>query len=730
MRRPAQDSIRFARGVSGQIQLTSQLVVTDALTIRGPGADRLAVSGGGVTRVFAVVPPTMVDNDFNVNARLPTGADLAESPRVTIANLSIEEGLAADALGFPATPDFQVFAFGGGVYNLGGQVHLNRVQMTNNQAQGGVTAGGAVANEFGGRLSVSRSHFEGNLSSGGLIGVGGAITSDLGPLANEDGAPIGTTGQPHVSVDRSSFVENSAQSFAGYVVDEAFSGLGGGGAILNVTGVMDITRSSFQGNSARGGAGVSGIPDLPDSTSGGAAFGGAILSGDFSPFGQAESRLDVSRSEFVGNTAVGGAGGVEGLDGGVAAGGAVSVGNLGDAEFNRNTFRSNTVVGGDGASGGVATGGGVSGAGGANLELKRNEFVRNSVEGGAGSLSSATGRGGGLGLDSINLAGFVPGPATAEVERDEYVGNVAHGGIGGGIYNEGDLTMEGALLSQNQAIGKADVRIDFVPGYEFQGAAIGGGLSNIGVLDMKHTRVEDNTALGANDAEGPSFTSGVVPTYPGLAVGGGVHNITDATLRWSRITGNQALGGDVNSGSFAGVANGGGIYNDGSLNLTHGVIWNNEAVGGDGNTGDINAGGGYGGGVSSGSVTAAFGLPGASLMRCAQFTARQRGRWRRRERWTAWASAGSRSERRHWRRHPGLPGDRRHLPRLADAKPRGRGRRLGRGAKAGSELVAASSFLDSSGKCKLKCHTASSPIMLRSAGQAAMHSAAASLREA
>src|SRR5687767_7533184 len=49
---PGPDAIDF--GVTGSIGLTSgQLEITDSLTISGPGASALTVSGEGVSRVFA-----------------------------------------------------------------------------------------------------------------------------------------------------------------------------------------------------------------------------------------------------------------------------------------------------------------------------------------------------------------------------------------------------------------------------------------------------------------------------------------------------------------------------------------------------------------------------------------------------------------------------------------------------------------------------------------------------
>src|SRR5262245_23467713 len=52
---PGADAIQFADGLSGSIPLTDrQLDITDSLTINGPGADLLAVSGNHQSRVFSI----------------------------------------------------------------------------------------------------------------------------------------------------------------------------------------------------------------------------------------------------------------------------------------------------------------------------------------------------------------------------------------------------------------------------------------------------------------------------------------------------------------------------------------------------------------------------------------------------------------------------------------------------------------------------------------------------
>src|SRR5262249_36538222 len=125
---PGADVIDFAPGLSGTIGLTGgQLNITDALTIGGPGADVLAVSGSDASRVF----------------RIDSGVTAA------IDDLMITHGRADN---------------GGGIWNAGGSLSLSRVIVSQNQAlgaQGNLAQGGGVFNQ-GGALSADHSTFSAN----------------------------------------------------------------------------------------------------------------------------------------------------------------------------------------------------------------------------------------------------------------------------------------------------------------------------------------------------------------------------------------------------------------------------------------------------------------------------------------------------------------------------------------------------------------------------------------
>ena len=113
-------------------------------------------------------------------------------------------------------------------------------------------------------------------------------------------------------------------------------------------------------------------------------------------------------------------------------------------------------------------------------------------------------------------------------------GLAAHGG---GILNEGNLTLIDVVVSHNRVIG--DVNFD-------HGAAHGGGIANSGTLTVTGSTFIDNQALGATSSAGPNVitTPGAVIAFPGLGLGGGLDNEPNATatVTDSYFTDNLAQG--------------------------------------------------------------------------------------------------------------------------------------------------------------------------------------------
>jgi hypothetical protein len=121
------DTIAFTSGLSGTVTLTSgEISITDDLTIAGPGANQLTLSGNHLSRVFRVSGGTT---------------------DVAISGLTISNGLATGST-----------ALGGGIRNDGGHLTLSSMTFTGNQAIGGSgpTAGSGIG---GGVYNVAAGTF-------------------------------------------------------------------------------------------------------------------------------------------------------------------------------------------------------------------------------------------------------------------------------------------------------------------------------------------------------------------------------------------------------------------------------------------------------------------------------------------------------------------------------------------------------------------------------------------
>jgi CSLREA domain-containing protein len=141
------DTINFA--VTGTITLGgTQLTIDSNLTITGPGADQLTISGNDASRVF----------DIN-------------SGTVTISGLTITDGNAAG---------------GGGIYNyVTGDLTLNNCTVSGNKATG---AGGGIYNYYG-DLTLNNCTVSGNKATG----VGGGIYNFYGDLTLNNCTVSGNT---------------------------------------------------------------------------------------------------------------------------------------------------------------------------------------------------------------------------------------------------------------------------------------------------------------------------------------------------------------------------------------------------------------------------------------------------------------------------------------------------------------------------------------------------------
>ncbi len=248
------------------------------MTIQGPGAGSLTISGGGAIRVFNIRAQSAVvtisgltitggdakaaqtsggnqGGDIFNSAGGATRAD-GQTPGLTLLDDVIQNGSATGTLQDPV-------ARGGGIFNAGGSTAtgatliLDGTTVQNNLAQGlndqgplGLGEGGGIFNDLGASVAlIDGSQIIGNTAQGGAATAGNTdLTGTTAPNGVNPGDP-GTSGSGGgAGADgRGGGIYN-----AGTVLVDGLSGpIAFGPLVLNATGGQIV----FSGNAALGGNG-------------------------------------------------------------------------------------------------------------------------------------------------------------------------------------------------------------------------------------------------------------------------------------------------------------------------------------------------------------------------------------------------------------------------------------------------------------------------------------------
>jgi hypothetical protein len=224
--------------VSGIITLTSgELLITNDLTIPGPGAANLAISGNHASRVFGI----------------------GSNALVSISGLTIRDGHAADGYRGYNGFDGGNGGNGGGIYNQGA-LNLSACALTDSSAGNGGSGGGG--SPFGGK--------------GGAGGAGGGIYN-----ANIFRATACTFSGNQAGLGGHGGSASGTDSH--YGLGGAGGNGGNGGGLYNL-GTMSLTNCTLSANGS-GSGGVGGLTHNEGTSSGnggpGGAGGGIFNSGGF-----------------------------------------------------------------------------------------------------------------------------------------------------------------------------------------------------------------------------------------------------------------------------------------------------------------------------------------------------------------------------------------------------------------------------------------------------------------
>jgi hypothetical protein len=558
---PGADVIQFNKGLSGTIILSSGVLsLTDGVTVTGPGARALTVSGNNEDRILQIAPGVTatvsgltfaygsasgggaIDNagTLTLNRCTVTQSQAVGGPggggilneagatlTLTSSTLSLDH-----AIGSPGSD-----VSGGGLLNYG-TATATRTNFTSDVSEGGGSStvlgsitGGGIANTAGGRLTLQRCTFSGDQCVGSTYfdGIGGALDNNAGPdlshpstatvshctfdsnlvsggagASGEGGAIANRGAGSNVAIDQTKVTNNKANGGNGGSVTFGDRGLGAG--IANTDGaVMTLDNSKVEGNLAQGGRQVTVVADTLGALNG-AAQGGGILN----DFGAA---LTVTSSVISGNGAFGG--GASYGPGPVALGGGIDDISLPGVAGSTMTITAsrlsyNVTLGGEGGSsaylgappgtpgvGGVSFGGAIDVSFGSTADISGTKFFRNSSNGGDSGVDDYT--------------------ATLTSGADAYGGAIAVGAesliLGPSMPDTASVKVANGLIFENL------VQPGSGGSTTYNGDGFGGGVA---VLTGASVALTDGTLVINNQAFGLNYLQ--------QGYGGGVYHTGDLTV--------------------------------------------------------------------------------------------------------------------------------------------------------------------------------------------------------
>jgi hypothetical protein len=405
------ETVSFDLVQGSTIKLTSgELVIDKNLSIVGPGASALSVSGGNQSRVFRVTSDanvqisglTIRDGTVfgldGVSGRAATdgnGGDILNSGTLTLSECTISGGLSVGGSSLVGNRGSN--GNGGGIDNSG-TLTLNNCAVSDNRAvggggtpAGGDAGGGGIRNQAAGKLTIANSAVSGNEAQGGSTGHGSGGNASGGGILNSGSLDI-----------VNSTVSNNTAEGRSVSLNGLGGGFGNGGGIEN-SGALTLKGSTVSDNRASGGGGFGG----------GQGSGGGVNN-------EAAGTCAVTESTVNNNLVQGGFGIPQGANGN---GGGLN--NLGTLTLTNSTVSSNSAFGGIGTSfpDGKALGGGINSQGALTLTCCTitlnyagtttfNQLGQ--AKGGGVNVSSGTARP----LDTIIAGNLVGGDAATSVGFD------------------------------------------------------------------------------------------------------------------------------------------------------------------------------------------------------------------------------------------------------------------------------------------------------------------------
>ncbi|MCB1921848.1 MAG: right-handed parallel beta-helix repeat-containing protein, partial [Candidatus Competibacteraceae bacterium] len=230
-------TITFQSGLTGTITLTDgKIAIIGRMTITGPGASVLAVSGNNASQVFDVSSLSATISGLTIKeGKSSYGGGINNNGYLTLNQVTVSDNTATNS--------------GGGI-SSGGYLTLNQVTVSNNASDSG--NGGGIS--LGGTATITNTVIDSNQtggSYGGGIYAGSTLTITNSTLSNNGSFGCGggiyiNSGSKTVNITNSTLSGNVAHT--------------NGGGICNSSGNVTVTNSTLTANLAiQYGGGISGF---------------------------------------------------------------------------------------------------------------------------------------------------------------------------------------------------------------------------------------------------------------------------------------------------------------------------------------------------------------------------------------------------------------------------------------------------------------------------------------
>ncbi len=252
------DTINFSLASPATITLASTLTVNTSLTISGPGAPNVAISGNNAVQVFSIdggttvsISGVTIENGNNTNGNSyygsASGGGIANAGALTLDNCAVS-GNSANVSNF----GFNANAYGGGIYNTGTLTISNSTISGNSANVGGFAYyadgyGGGIANT--GTLTLLNSTISGNSASVGSFSL--QISIYGGGIANTGTLTLSNTTISGNSASVGSWESGSVIVFGGGIAN----GANVYGGVTTNLGTLTVKNSIVANNPSGGNCG-------------------------------------------------------------------------------------------------------------------------------------------------------------------------------------------------------------------------------------------------------------------------------------------------------------------------------------------------------------------------------------------------------------------------------------------------------------------------------------------